>query len=332
MEIREQLKELERSPISPLPGLIVHADWSTSPGKRWLARALLDCDRRYRVSAPEPVGELDSLLPRLKAQAGEDRATLVGFDFPIGLPLAYAQQAGITDFLAILPQLGHEQWAQFYLPASSSAEIGIHRPFYPSKAGNTRQQHLIEGLWVTSMDDLRRRCERAYTQRRAACPLFWTLGAQQVGKAAISGWQDVIVGANGTPDYVAIWPFSGKLADLLEPGKVVVAETYPAEFYTHLGVRFSAHRRGERSGKRSQQDRADNATKLLVWADKKGMVVAPELETALKDGFGASPDGEDRFDAVVGLFGMINVILGNRPVGEPEEEAIRKVEGWILGQ
>ena len=319
-------------PFSSIPNLIVHADWGTAPGKRWLARARLNSAGRYLAYAPEPAGEPQSFLLRQNAQAGEGAATLVGFDFPIGLPLAYAHRAGINDFLAILPRLGHEQWSQFYETAALSTEIGIYRPFYPSKAGNSRQQHLIEGLQVISIDDLRRRCERAHTARRAACPLFWTLGAQQVGKAAISGWRDVIVGSNGMPAYLAIWPFSGILEDLLKPGKVVLAETYPAEFYTHLGVRFSAHRRGERSGKRSQQDRAGNAVQLLDWADRIGVIVAPQLAAALKDGFGASPDGEDRFDAVIGLFGMINVILGNRPAGEPEEEAIRKIEGWILGQ
>ena len=323
------------SPFSSLPNLIVHADWSTVPGKRWLARATrakLDSARLYLASAPEPAGELDSLLPRLRAQAGGGSVTLVGFDFPIGLPLAYARKAGITDFLAILPRLGFEEWSQFYEPASSFTEIGIYRPFYPSKAGNALQHYLIEGLGVASIDDLRRRCERAHTQRRAACPLFWTLGAQQVGKAAISGWRDVLAVPNGMPGYVAIWPFSGKLEDLLKPGKVVVVETYPAEFYTHLGVGFSAQRRGERSGKRSQRDRLANAPRLLDWAHKASVAVAPGLEAALRDGFGASPDGEDRFDAVVGLFGMINVILGNRPAGEPDEEVIRKIEGWILGQ
>jgi hypothetical protein len=326
------LREQKRSALSPLPHLIVHADWSTASSKRWLARAQFDGDRRYLAYAPEPAGKPGGLLSGLRAQAGEGSAILVGFDFPIGLPLAYAQQAEITDFLTILPQLGHEQWSQFYEPASSPAEIGIYRPFYPSKAGNARQQHLIEGLRLTSIDDLRRRCERAHTNRRAACPLFWTLGAQQVGKAAISGWRDVIVGSNGKPGYVTIWPFSGKLEDMLKPGNVVVAETYPAEFYTHLGVGFSTHRRGEKSGKRSQRDRAANAARLLDWADRAGMVIASELGAALEDGFGASPDGEDRFDAVVGLFGMINVILGYRLAGEPEEEAIRKTEGWILGQ
>jgi hypothetical protein len=42
---------------------------------------------------------------------------------------------------------------------------------------------------------LRRQCERATPTRRAACPLFWTLGSNQVGKAAISGWQEVIAPA-----------------------------------------------------------------------------------------------------------------------------------------
>jgi hypothetical protein len=317
---------------SSFPNLIVHADWSTSPGKRWLARARLESDGRYLAYAPELAGELEGLLPRLRIRAGEGGATLVGFDFPIGLPLVYAQRAGITDFLAILPRLGHEQWSQFYEPASSPAEIGIYRPFYPARAGNARQLHLIEGLQVTSIDDLRRRCERAHAQRRAACPLFWTLGAQQVGKAAISGWREAIAGANGMPGYVAIWPFSGILSELLEPGKVVVAETYPAEFYAHLGVGFAAHRQGQKSGKRSQRDRLANASRLLDWADRANVLVAPNLEAALRDGFGASLDGEDRFDAVVGLFGMINVILGFRPVGEPKDEAIRKIEGWILGQ
>jgi len=310
----------------------VHADWSTSPGKRWLARAHLTAGGRYHAYAPEPVGEPGDLLPRLRAQAGESVAILVGFDFPIGLPISYARQAGIEDFLMILPQLGKNQWSQFYEPAISITEIGIHRPFYPSRPGNARQQHLAGRLGVPSIDNLRRQCERAHTNRRAACPLFWTLGAQQVGKAAISGWRDVIVGSNGIPTDISIWPFSGRLEDLLGSGSLVVAETYPAEFYAQLGVKFSPRQRGEKSGKRSQRDRAANAAVLVDWADKSGVMLAPELKAALQDGFGPLPDGEDRFDAVVGLFGMINVILGNRSAGEPAEEDIRKIEGWILGQ
>jgi hypothetical protein len=320
------------SSLSTLPNLVAHADWSTSPGKRWLAQARLVAGEYYQASAPEPVGEPGGLLNKLRAQTRDGCATLVGFDFPIGLPLVYARQAGIEDFLSVLPQLGSNHWSRFYDPASSPSEIGIYRPFYPSRPGNALQQHIIEGLGVSSIDDLRRQCERAHTNRRAACPLFWTLGAQQVGKAAISGWKEVIVGQNGIPSHVSIWPFSGTLVELLGAGNLVVAECYPAEFYDHLGVRFSAHRRGEKSGKRAQRDRIANAETLLNWADAVGVALMPELAAEIRDGFGASPNGEDRFDAVVGLFGMINVVLGRRPAGELENEAIRKIEGWILGQ
>ena len=48
-----------------------------------------------------------------------------------------------------------------------------------------------------------------------------------------------------------------------------------------------------------------------------------------QDGFGLSLDGEDRFDAVVGLFGMLNVVLGRRSCAEPPG---LKVGGWIFGQ
>jgi hypothetical protein len=42
--------------------------------------------------------------------------------------------------------------------------------------------------------------------------------------------------------------------------------------------------------------------------------------------------GDDAFDAVVGLFGMLEVVLGRREPGESKGEQIRDVEGWILGQ
>jgi hypothetical protein len=297
-----------------------------------MARARLQADSRYTCLAPEVVKHPAGLIAALREQGGDRGTVLVGFDFPIGLPLAYARKAGIDDFLTILPQLGKGQWARFYDPALSPDQINVTRPFYPAQSGNARQAHLLKHLGLESMDDLRRRCERAHTMRRAACPLFWTLGAQQVGKAAISGWQEILAGQNRILPYLSIWPFSGSLEDSLTHDQVIVAETYPAEYYVHLGAGFSTHRRGEKSGKRDQRDRAGNAAALLGWAKKAGVVVSPELETALKDGFGPSPDGEDPFDAVVGLFGMLNVILGYRPPGEPEEEAIRKIEGWILGQ
>jgi len=309
------------------PTLVVHADWGSAPQKCWMARAVRGGDGRYQAGPPGPVGDPRTLLQRLREAARTDGSVLLGFDFPIGLPARYAARAGIADFLALLPQLGRGEWADFYRVAERQHEIGLRRPFYPQRPGGTKQRHLLDGLGVASIDDLRRRCDRARPGRRAAAPLFWTMGAQQVGKAAIRGWQEVLAPAlrTGALD-VAIWPFSGVLHDLFRPGRVVIAETYPAEFYTHLGLTFAGQ-----GGKRAQGARAAHAPRLLAWAAEAGVTVTPSLREAIADGFGGARDGEDRYDAAVGLCGMLNVVLGWRTAGDPEEEEIRKIEGWILG-
>lgn len=313
---------------SDLPALIAHADWSSGPKKRWMAQAVLQSDGRYIAHAPEPAGEPGTLLQRLRAKAEPGGCLLLGFDFPIGLPMRYAERAGIRDFLALLPHLGQGDWSDFYAVAERPAQVSLRRPFYPQRShrkGQTRLRHLLDGLGLESADDLRRRCERARIGRRAASPLFWTVGSQQVGKAAISGWREIFRPALSDRD-VAIWPFAGPLYELCQPGCVVIAETYPAEFYTHLGVTF------RKASKRVQKDRAANAHVLLAWAKDAQVRLALALRAGIREGFGARAEGEDRFDAVVGLCGMLNVVLRRRPPGDPEDSRVRKIEGWILGQ
>lgn len=331
------------------PTLVVHADWGSASNKRWMARATLAGDGCYAAHAPEPAGEPGTLIRRLLADAGPSGSILLGFDFPIGLPASYARQVGAQDFVDLLLKLGQAEWSDFYAVAERPDQISLRRPFYPLRPGpkgRTRLSHLLDGLGLTSADDLRRHCERARPGRRAACPLFWTVGGQQVGKAAICGWKEVLGPALHSGADVAIWPFSGPLDDLYRPGRAVIAETYPAEFYTHLGVRFKRAGLGAspkerlvrpsrsplRSGKRVQRDRAANARVLVAWAEEAHVRLSPTLRAELKDGFGALKDGEDRFDAAVGLMGMLNVVLKRRSPGDPDDEQIRKIEGWILGQ
>jgi hypothetical protein len=179
---------------------------------------------------------------------------------------------------------------------------------------------------LASAAELWRVCDRAHAGRRAGCPLFWTLGAQQVGKAAISFWRDVLGPALRAGEDVAIWPCDGTLFELLRPGRVVVAETYPGECYSHLGAVLGP------GGKRSQVARARAGAALLAWAEAEGVSLAPALVAHIRDGFGPRPDGDDAFDTAVGLLGVLNIVLGRRPAGEPSDPVIRAVEGWILGQ
>jgi hypothetical protein len=306
---------------------LVHADWGSDPKKRWMCVGVWE-DVRYRVGVPELVGDLRTFWQRLHERAGSG-SLVVGFDFPIGLPAAFAEKAGLASFKLALPVFGHGEWEHFYQLAERPGEISCHRPFYPRRPGGTKQSHLEDGLGISSMRDLLRRCERPTEDRGAASPLFWTLGGKQVGRAAIIGWRDLLAPGLADPSLtLKLWPFDGNLADLVEPGAVVVAETYPAEACVHLGLGPP----GRGWSKRSQEGRQAQAHKLLAWAEACGVHFEDDLRELIKDGFGERKDAEDPFDALLGLLSMIEVALGVRDEGAPLDRVVREVEGWILGQ
>ena len=213
-------------PPSTKPTVVCHADWGGQDIKRWCAKAALGRDDRYTASAPELVGGPGLLIGRLRKEAGDAGCALAGFDFPIGLPAFYAKRAGITNFRALLPELGHGEWKDFYSVCDNAEQISVHRPFYPNGAyKGRRKEDLFRGHGVSSLEPLLRRCERGGGGHRQACCLFWTLGGNQVGKAAIAGWRDVLAPALRGEKPISIWPFDGPLPSLLAPGSVVVAET-----------------------------------------------------------------------------------------------------------
>jgi hypothetical protein len=77
------------APQTIVPHAVYHADWGTSPRKRWMARAVLD-NGCYTAHAPVQVGDHRTLISRVKADVGATGVALVGFDFPIGIPGAYS--------------------------------------------------------------------------------------------------------------------------------------------------------------------------------------------------------------------------------------------------
>ena len=60
--------------------------------------------------------------------------------------------------------------------------------------------------------------------------MFWLVGGNQVGKAAITGWRDLITPAVERDPALSLWPFDGRLAALLARPGVVIAETYPGPY------------------------------------------------------------------------------------------------------
>jgi hypothetical protein len=290
--------------------------------KRWCANAILDADGHYTASEPTPVGDPTLLLNNLRAQAGAKGIVLAGFDFPIGVPAHYANRAGISRFRDFLPQLGKGDWSEFYKVCDKPEEISVYRPFYPNgKYNECRMNKLFDGHGVTSIQSLLRQSEMGGNGRTEACCLFWTIGGKQVGKAALIGWRDVLVPALKY-ESTRLWPFDGALQSLFMPGNVVIAETYPAECYGW----FSKKRLGSKGNPENRK--AFNGF-LMDWAGNNGVIIEDSLKQAMRDGF---PNGDDAFDAVIGLFGMLQICLGLRDSGEPEDETIREIEGWILGR
>lgn len=275
--------------------VVAHCDWSMEQKKRWMAVAIKR-GGHWRVQPPELVSDTSSLFERLQRRAVDPGALLIGFDFPIGLPEAYARAAGIGSFREALTSFGSGIWSDWYNVADHRDHISLQRPFYPVRPGGTARAHLFDALGISGASSLLRVCERATADRQAACMLFWTLGGNQVGKGAISGWREIIVPRLGE---IALWPFDGSLAELANRKPVILAETYPGDVYRQIGM--------PRSGwsKRRQADRTRMGERILPWLAARPNLDTGLLQPFIGDGFGSDKSGEDRFDAVVGLLGML---------------------------
>lgn len=293
------------------------------PRKRWMTVARPEAGA-WLVAAPVPVGPLDTWMDRLRA-ASLGGAVALGVDLPLGLPRAYARNLPVAaNFASFLQGLSHE--ADFFRVCATLAELGPHRPFYPARgvAGMTRLSHAV-ALGFTDAAGLSRLCDRATATRPAGAPLFWTLGANQTGKAAITAWRDWLLPALNRGDPPRLWPFEGGMHSLLDSGAIVVAETYPAEAMRQRGLRMGG-------SKRRQSDRVALSPALHAAMNELGAHPTAEMAHSIAAGFGADAAGEDRFDSLLGLLGVLSVLGGQQPDFVPDDPWIRQWEGWVLGQ
>jgi hypothetical protein len=318
---------MSRVPELTPPDLLAHADWSINPRKRLVAVARLapaanvpgNQRPRYRIASLAVAAPGDLIAGLLSRY--QPARMLVGFDFPIGLPRAYAAAVAVTSFPAFLGQLDEEPWREFGHVARDRSEISLRRPFYPDRAGGTRRADLHAALGLSAAQ-IRRRCDGTDAET-----LFWTLGGKQVGKAALTGWTMLRQARADVAD-VALWPFDGELPALLAGPGVVVAETYPREFYRSIGALGRS-----RWSKRRRADRLVCVPALLDWAGRLGVDWDAGVLRRVRAGCGAGPAGEDEFDAVVGVLGMISVMTGAVAPGVPADDpAVTSTEGWILGR
>jgi hypothetical protein len=302
--------------------LAAHADWSVDPRKRWITKARY-VGGIWRIEAPEPVAVSHTLLARLHTEAAGAPVAL-GVDFPLGLPRAYAARAGIADFAAWLRRLDPDD--PLFQPCVTLDDACLARPFYPNSSvtGAGQMARLAAALGLADTAALRRAADRQTAHRPAGAAMFWTMGANQCGKAALAAWRDCLIPGFAQRLPVAIWPYDGAFHALLAPGRLALAETYPAEALVQLGLKLNG-------SKRRQADRAALAAPIAGVMARLHATPTDDLAAMLADGFGATADGEDRFDCLLGALAVIRVIAG-APDGTPDDPLIRAVEGWVLGQ
>ena len=300
--------------------IAAHADWSIDPRRRWISIA-----RRgpggWRAEAPRLVGDPDRLLRALLA---EGVPLALGLDLPLGLPRGIAAGRQEPDFPAFLRGLAARP--DFFTLNAVLETVSPERPFYPARGlrGMTRAAHAA-ALGLEGPAALLRACDRATALRQAGAPLFWTLGANQCGRAAIGAWRDWLAPALARGAPLRLWPFQGGLRALLAPGRAVLAEVYPAEALAQLGLRLSG-------SKRAPETRRAAEPALRLALAGLGITPEPSLDKALSAGFGTDAPGEDRFDSLLGLLCLVSVLEQARPDHVPEDPWIRHWEGWILGQ
>ena len=163
-----------------LPDLVAHADWGSVPRKRVMAVA-----RRaaagYEIVALTTAGDGD-LAAALRRRYQPFQAVL-GFDFPIGLPRAYARAAGVASFTEFLGQLGAPPWEEF---GQVAAQAWRDQPAAAVLPGPARRH------------PARAPVRRPRPDRAAAAPPVrrdgrgdpvLDAGRKQAGKAALHGWQ-----------------------------------------------------------------------------------------------------------------------------------------------
>ena len=219
---------------------------------------------------------------------------LLGADAPLGVPAAWARRAGITSFRGLICQLRESTFAALLEPARWPEEVSARRPFLVPPKG-ARLAGLAARLGLAPQE-LLRRCDHL----ARAHPLFWCTGPRQVGRAAARFWREVLR-PRWCAGRIAVWPFDGPLAALLEAGRPVVVELYPT-LVRRAFATFAARAVG------------------LFGAD-----VAARLEAVAARRIGRG----DLDDARFGLL-QLEAFLRD-PAEPPGDPPVRTLEGWIAG-
>ncbi len=157
----------------------------------------------------------------------------------------------------------------------------------------------------------------------AAGCMFWTLGAKQAGKAALSGWREVMVPARAAR--CAALAFRRRPRRAGRGRRADAGRVLPGRRLRTARLQVARQGRPRRGGPLWRGH-------LLAWTTSRRVALDAALRAAILGGFPPAAGGDDGFDAAVGLLAAIAVAAGERSAGPALTPAGRLWEGWILGR
>lgn len=291
------------------PATLIAVDWSRVAARR-VAWTVDVPGRRVRCLAGHI--ELDNLLGYAAVQPGP---VLIGIDAVLGLPgRLWAQlPPGLRDHHSSFAEL---LWSDrlppgFFEPVSRPEDWSASRPFIRPPPGRWSRR----AYELASGDALLRAVDR---RLGGNSPLITAGLPGSVGAGTRALWQDL---RNLPPARrPALWPFEGKLPDLLAGHRPVLAELYPKACYG-LALHASLPAPLTRIAKTRPEARHAVLARLLAtpWITSQAVqILAPETAAT----------NEDDFDALLASLALLRLCLERAPLASPGPPD--RIEGDIL--
>jgi len=284
----------------------VSADWSKEEKKRSVHVA----DRRRRCIWREErqVWNLHELLNVARKWARRG-SVLVGIDAALGVPASYWQaveeeqrrgnSSPWADFVDWLSRL-HPN-SSFFEPVSSLDRWSVDQPFFRVPKG--------EGNFKAFKNGFNDGLLRGVEQRTKANVMFAVSGIPGVvGWGTASLWKELIPRLAPEREF-AVWPFEGRLCDLLSNRGIVVAETYPRLAYgAAIAGSIPTHRIDIDKNKSDARNHACDLLEEALWI-QEACVDLGDLDCARANA--------DAFDSLFTAAAVLRCFIERQPLCDP---------------
>jgi hypothetical protein len=305
----------------PKLSAVICADWGKESRKRsvYVADVVQRTIRRLESDAWTLAGILRN------AEMWASRGTvMVAVDAPLGIPASFL--SAVARLQPLAPPRGFLnvlEWAKkqqnFFVATSRPEDWRVERPFFavPGVPGGLTAYRTAAGRLGVNLDRTIDRLTRANTA-------FATSGIPgSVGSGACALWRELQTLLQPGRNF-RVWPFDGKLDDMIGTVPVIVGEMYPRAAYATALLDSEAAARPQLKVKKTDGAvRSVALAKLLrtQWVQRNAIQI---------ENVDFAAGNEDDFDACITCAALLRCVVEQLPLCS-SVQATDAAEGGILG-